>query len=235
MTGAATNYKTNFLETCIDGGVLTFGTFKLKSGRVSPYFFNAGLLHRADLLQSTSAAYAHTIRGSAGEKALEFDVLFGPAYKGIPLAVATVAELARLDPGRFGRVSYAFDRKEAKDHGERGRVVGCPLQGRRVLVVDDVITAGTAVRQAIDVIEREGGRLVGVVVSVDRMERMPPPPDGDESAPGPSAIGQIRKQYGVPVLSILTLDDIMDELGKLGAEEDMRRLAEYRAKYRADD
>ena len=225
------SYRANFLRTCIKEGVLRFGTFELKSGRVSPYFFNVGLFHRADLLQSISTAYAETIRTFVAESPLEFDVLFGPAYGGIPLATATTAKLAELEPGRFGSLSYSFNRKEVKDHGEGGSIVGCPLKGKRIVIIDDVITAGTAIKEAINVIEHEGGKLIAIIVAVDRMERIAAS-DGDGFVPGPSAIGQIRRQYGVPVLAILTLDDILDGLG---AGEDMRRLGEYRDKYRAND
>ncbi|KAI9798757.1 MAG: orotate phosphoribosyltransferase [Piccolia ochrophora] len=225
-------WKTDFLQTCIEGGVLRFGTFELKSKRISPYFFNAGLFHRADLLRSISTAYAHTILAFLSQSPLDFDVLFGPAYKGIPLATATVEKLAGLDQGRFGGLSYSFNRKEAKDHGEGGSIVGSPLKGKRVVIVDDVITAGTAIREAIDIIEREGGTLVGIIVALDRMERMPAPQD-DAPPPRQSAIGQVREKYRVPVLSILTVDEIIDGLSGLGTEEDIRRLGEYREKYRA--
>ncbi|KAI9779247.1 MAG: orotate phosphoribosyltransferase [Geoglossum umbratile] len=224
-------YKANFLRTCIDEGVLRFGTFELKSKRVSPYFFNAGLFYRADLHRSISTAYAETIRTFVAKNPLGFDVLFGPAYKAIPLAAATTTKLAELEPERFGYLSYSFNRKEAKDHGEGGSIVGCPLKNKRVVIIDDVITTGTAIEEAINIIKREGGKLVAIIVAVDRMERTAVQ-GGEESV---SAIGQIRTRYGVPVLAILTLDDIMDGLSKLDAGEDMRRLGEYRDKYRAND
>ncbi|KAK5235920.1 orotate phosphoribosyltransferase, partial [Cryomyces antarcticus] len=124
---------------------------------------------------------------------------------------------------------------EAKDHGEGGSIVGAPLKGKRVVIIDDVITAGTAIREAIDIIQREGGQLVGIVVALDRMEKMPGTGADDDAAPRPSAIGEVRKQYGVPVLSILTLNDIIAGLTGIGSEEDIRRMEEYRAKYKASD
>lgn len=199
-------YKADFLKAAIEGGVLKFGSFELKSKRISPYFFNAGDFYRADLLHAIATAYAKTLIESASS--VEFDVLFGPAYKGIPLSTATVYKLADLDPEKYGKTCYSFDRKEAKDHGEGGNIVGAPLKGKRVLIVDDVVTAGTAKREAIDKIRKEGGIVAGIVVALDRMEKLPNP-DGDDSKPGPSAIGEIRKEYGIPVLSILTLDDVI--------------------------
>ncbi|KAA6414860.1 MAG: orotate phosphoribosyltransferase [Lasallia pustulata] len=228
-------YKAAFLQSCITGGVLKFGTFELKSKRISPYFFNAGLFHRADLLRSISTAYAQSIRDYLStDPNFQFDVLFGPAYKGIPLATATVDKLAQIDPDRFEGLSYSFNRKEAKDHGKGGNIVGAPLKGKRVLIVDDVITAGTAMREAIDIIRKEGGELAGVIVALDRMEKMPAQTD-DDGTPRPSAIGEVRRQYGVPVLSIITLDDLIDGLREMGDEDDIKRLEGYKARYRASD
>ncbi|KAI9848841.1 MAG: orotate phosphoribosyltransferase [Sclerophora amabilis] len=234
MSNALPPWKADFLQRCIDSDVLRFGTFELKSKRISPYFFNAGLFHRADLLRSISTSYAQTINTFVSENPFEFDVLFGPAYKGIPLATAATEKLAEIDPERFGALSYSFNRKEAKDHGEGGNIVGSPLKGKRVMVVDDVITAGTAIKEAIEIIEREGAQLVGIIVALDRMEKVPIT-DDDDPAPRPSAIGEIRKSHGVPVLSILTLDDIIEGLSNLGSEDDVRRLAEYRRRYRASE
>lgn len=228
-------YKTDFLEACTSAEALKFGTFTLKSKRISPYFFNAGLFHRADLVRSISWAYAHTLSAHVAENAsFDFDVLFGPAYKGIPLAATTVDKLAELDLKKFGNISYSFNRKEAKTHGEGGNIVGAPLKGKRVVIVDDVITAGTAIREAIDIIKQEGGQLVGIVVAVDRQEKTPSAND-DDGAPRPSAIGEVRKQYGIPVLSILCLDDIVEYLKSKGTEEEIKKLLEYREKYRASD
>ncbi|KAF2877371.1 phosphoribosyltransferase-like protein [Massariosphaeria phaeospora] len=228
-------YKETFLKDCVAADALKFGTFTLKSKRISPYFFNAGLFHRADLLRSISSAYAHTLkaRGDA-DPSFEFDVLFGPAYKGIPLAAAAIDKLADLDLPKYGHKSYSFNRKEAKDHGEGGSIVGAALKGKKVVIVDDVITAGTAIREAIEIIRKEGGELVGIVVAFDRLEKTPSAED-DDGTPRPSAIGEVRKQYGIPVLAILTLDDVVEYLKSLGSADDLKRLDEYREKYRASD
>lgn len=227
-------YKTDFLKASIDGGILKFGSFELKSKRISPYFFNAGDFYRADLLRAISTAYAHAIIEARAQIGLEFDVVFGPAYKGIPLATSTTDKLASLEPQTYGTICYSFDRKEAKDHGEGGNIVGAPLKGKRVLIVDDVITDGTAKREAIGKIQKEGGTVVGIIVALDRMEKMPSP-DGDDTKPMPSAIGQMRKQYGVPIVAILTLDDIIAGMKNFATEDDIRRTEEYRAKYKASD
>jgi orotate phosphoribosyltransferase len=150
------------------------------------------------------------------------------------LATATVDKLADLQPEKYGKACYSFDRKEAKDHGEGGNIVGAPLKGKRVLIVDDVVTAGTAKREAIDKIRKEGGIVVGILVALDRLEKLPAP-NGDDSTPMPSAIGQIRKEYGIPVLSILTLNDIIGGLKGKISDEDIRRMEEYRIKYKASD
>lgn len=227
------SYKNDFLKSCLLANVLTFGSYKLKSGRESPYFFNAGLFHRADLLRSISTAYARSILDFIANTPLAFDVLFGPSYKGIPLATATVDKLAELDPERFAGISYSFNRKEAKDHGEGGNIVGAPLRGRRVLIVDDVITAGTAMKEAIEIIRKEGGILVGVIVALDRMERMPGGSEEDDETPRLSAIGEVKRLYGVPVLSIITLDDLIVLMKEAGDKEDLLRLRKYQARYRA--
>jgi len=232
---ALPEYKQAFLKDCVHAGALKFGTFTLKSKRISPYFFNAGLFHRADLLRSISSAYAHTLKAhSDADASFEFDVLFGPAYKGIPLAAAAVDKLADLDMEKYGHKSYSFNRKEAKDHGEGGNIVGASLKGQKIVIVDDVITAGTAIREAIDIIKKEGGELVGIIVAFDRLEKTPSATD-DDGQLRPSAIGEVRKQYGIPVLAILTLDDVIEYLRGLGSAEDLKRLDAYREKYRASD
>ena len=227
-------YKANFLKAAIDGGVLKFGSFELKSKRISPYFFNAGSFFRSDLLQAIAHAYAKAIIEAASTSGLDFDVVFGPAYKGIPLATLTTYCLGVLEPGKYANTCYSFDRKEAKDHGEGGNIVGAPLKGKRVLIVDDVITAGTAKREAIDKIRREGGIVAGIVVALDRMEKLPSP-DGDDSKPMPSAIGELRKEYSLPIFSILTLDDIIAGMKNFASEDDIKRTEEYRNKYKASD
>jgi orotate phosphoribosyltransferase len=229
-------YKQKFLKDCVSADALKFGTFTLKSKRVSPYFFNAGLFNSAELARSIASAYAHTLdaRGKS-DASFQWDVLFGPAYKGIPLASTTVTELDHLDNQRYGKKTfYSFNRKEAKDHGEGGSIVGASLKGKKIVIIDDVITAGTAIREAIDIIKREGGELVGIIVAFDRQEKTPTPTD-DDGKPGPSAIGEVRKKYGIPVLAILTLDDVVKYLRGLGSEDDLKRLDEYRAKYKAGD
>ena len=162
------------------------------------------------------------------------EVVFGPAYKGIPLATSTVDKLAELDPQTYGGLCYSFDRKEAKDHGEGGNIVGAPLRGKRVLIVDDVVTAGTAKREAIAKIQAEGGTVVGIVVALDRMEKLPSP-DGDDSKPMPSSIGELRKEYRLPIFAILTLDDIIDGMKSFASEEDIKKTEEYRRRYKASD
>jgi len=231
---APPKYKVDFLKAAISGGVLKFGSFELKSKRISPYFFNAGDFYRADLLRAISVAYAKTIINAREETGLTFDVLFGPAYKGIPLATATTDKLADLDPGNYSQICYSFDRKEAKDHGEGGNIVGAPLKGKRVLIVDDVITAGTAKREAIGKIRHEGGEVVGIVVALDRKEKLPSP-DGDDSKPMPSALGELRKEYGIPIFAILTLDDIIEGVKGFASEDDIKRTEEYGNRYRATD
>jgi len=164
-------------------------------------------------------------------------VLFGPAYKGIPLATTTVDKLAELSPDRFGKVSYSFDRKEAKDHGEGGVIVGGSLSGQKVMIIDDVVTAGTAKREAIDLIRRQGGEVVGIIVALDRMEKMPAGKgeDDEDGVPRGSAIGALRQEYGIPILSVLTLDDLVTGLRGNGRSKDADSCEEYRTKYRASD
>ena len=157
------NYKTQFIDNALDSGALKFGQFRLKSGRVSPHFFNAGEFYRGKALAALGQCYAAAIVKSG----IEFDVLFGPAYKGITLAAATSIALAE----QYDRdVPYCFNRKEAKSHGEGGTIVGAPLEGR-VLIIDDVITAGTAIREVMAMVEQAGAKAAGVVIGVDRKER----------------------------------------------------------------
>jgi len=179
---------------------LLFGEFKTKAGRVSPYFFNAGLFNDGASLRSLSQFYAQAILTSD----VPFDMLFGPAYKGIPLAVGTAIALA--EQGR--NVPYSYNRKEAKDHGEGGSTVGAKLQGR-VLIIDDVISAGTSVRESIELIRSAGAQPCGVVIALDRMERG----QGDLSA-----VQEVKNCYGIPVISIATLEDL---LGYLQDEAEM--------------
>ncbi|RAL04140.1 orotate phosphoribosyltransferase [Aspergillus ibericus CBS 121593] len=233
-------HKTSFLESCLSANVLRFGTFTLKSGRQSPYFFNAGIFNTASLLSALSTAYAHTIIAFLAENPSipKPDIIFGPAYKGIPLACATLLELNRIDPATWGSVCYSYNRKEAKDHGEGGNIVGAALKDKTVLVIDDVITAGTAMRETLNLVAQQGGKVVGFAVALDRLEKMPGPKDAngvEDDAPRMSAMGQIRKEYGVPTTSIVTLDDLIKLMQAKGNQEDMKRLEAYRAKYQASD
>ena len=184
-------------------------------------------------MRSLSTAFAKAI-AEYQDPPLQFDVLFGPAYKGIPLAAVTFDKLAEVDVSRFGDVGCAFNRKEVKSYGDGGSIVGASLKGKRVLIIDDVITAGTAIKESVEIIQREGGEIAGVVVALDRMEKMPTTHD-DDGVPGPSAIGEVKKRYGVPVLAVLTLSDIIEGLRSIGNEDDIKRMEEYRARYRASD
>ena len=204
----------SFISLCLELGVLRFGEFKLKSGRVSPYFFNAGLFNSGRALAELGRAYADAIQGAQ----LSFDVLFGPAYKGIPLVATTAVALA----DRYARsVPWSFNRKEAKDHGEGGNIVGAPLQGR-VLIVDDVITAGTAIREAVDIIRAAGAEPVGVVLALDRQER------GQGQL---SAVQEVERQLGLPVTSILRLADLIDWLERSGNATQLAAVQRYRGEY----
>ncbi len=212
---ALADYKREFIEFALANDVLRFGEFTLKSGRVSPYFFNAGRFDTGRTLAALGRYYAAAIV----ESGLEFDVLLGPAYKGIPIASATAVQLAEV----YGRdVPWSANRKEAKDHGEGGSIIGTPLGGR-VLIVDDVITSGAAIREVMDLVDASPGTLAGVVVSIDRQER-----GRDEL----SAIGEIERDRGVTVTAIVTLDDIVTYLNETGAlAEHAAAVAAYRAEY----
>ncbi|KAF7559659.1 hypothetical protein G7046_g4493 [Stylonectria norvegica] len=234
MTSQLAPYKQEFLQAAIFGGVLKFGSFELKSKRISPYFFNAGLFHTSRLAGAIASAFAQSIIDAQKTTGLDFDIVFGPAYKGIPLSSAITIKLGELAPENLDRVSYSFDRKEAKDHGEGGNIVGAPLKGKKILIVDDVITAGTAKREAIDKIRKEGGIVVGIVVALDRMEKLPAA-DGDDTKPGPSAIGELKKEYGIPIFAILTLDDIIEGMKSFASEDDIKKTEEYRQKYKSTD
>jgi len=191
------DYQRAFIDFVIRHEILRFGSFTLKSGRTSPYFFNAGLFNTGEALAFIGNSYAAALAASG----VEYDLLFGPAYKGIPLVAATATALAQ----QHGiNKPYCFNRKEAKDHGEGGLTVGAPLQGR-VLIVDDVITAGTAIREVMDLLQRTGATPAGILVALDRQER------GTRSL---SAIQEIRQQYGIPVICIISLEMIVSYLGR---------------------
>jgi len=209
------DYQREFLRFAAAAGALRFGDFTLKSGRHSPYFFNAGLFDTGARLARLADAYARRI----SDCGLAFDVLYGPAYKGIPLAAATSVALAR-DPGRD--LPYAYNRKEAKDHGEGGVIVGRPLAGR-VLIIDDVITAGTSVRESVAVIRAAGAEPVGVVIALDRLER---------GARDCSAVAEVQELFGLPVFSIVTLDHLIGCLGEFAIDDALRAaVRDYRACY----
>ena len=191
-----TDFRQQFLEFALAREVLRFGEFITKAGRRSPYFFNAGLFSDGASLGQLGAFYAQALLASG----LECDQLFGPAYKGITLAAATAIALA----AKGHNLPYSFNRKEAKDHGEGGTIVGAPLRGR-VLIVDDVISAGTSVRESIDLIRRDGAQPAGVLIALDRMER------GQGTT---SAVQDVRDTFGIPVVSIATLDDVMSFVGR---------------------
>lgn len=208
-------YKHGFIDLAIDAGVLKFGEFNLKSGRVSPYFFNAGLFSTGAAAAELGRCYAEAIVRSG----LEFDMLFGPAYKGIPLAALTAAALAEnFDVD----VPYAYNRKEAKAHGEGGNTVGAPIAGR-VLVIDDVITAGTAVREAFELISGLGAEVAGLAIALDRQERG----RGERSA-----VQELEQDLGVPVISIIRLEDLITRLDESDNQSELLdSVLNYREKY----
>jgi len=208
-------YKKEFLEFAIQAGVLRFGEFTLKSGRTSPYFFNAGLFNTGQHLARLGRFYAQAIVDSG----IRFDVLFGPAYKGIPLAAATGIALA--DHHNLN-VPYCFNRKETKDHGEGGNLVGAPLQGD-ILIIDDVITAGTAIRESLAIIDKAGARAASVVIALDRQERG----QGERSA-----IQEVEQDLGLTVTSIIKLAELQEFLtDKPDYKEALQTLNSYREQY----
>jgi orotate phosphoribosyltransferase len=211
-------YQREFIQFAIEQKVLRFGEFTLKSGRVSPYFFNAGLFNSGAVLAKLGRFYAAAIQ----EANIEFDVLFGPAYKGIPLATAAVVSLSN-DYGLD--VPYVFNRKEAKDHGEGGNLVGAPLQGR-VMIIDDVITAGTAIREVMDIINANQATPAAVMIALNRMEK------GKGEL---SAIQEVERDYGMQVVSIVSLTDIVDYLSEVGGyEASVKASNAYREQYGID-
>lgn len=208
------DYQQQFIELAIERQALCFGDYTLKSGRVSPYFFNAGLFCTGASLALLGRCYANAIIDSG----VEFDSLFGPAYKGIPLAAVTAAALA----DHFGKdVPYTYNRKEVKDHGEGGLMVGAPLDGR-VLIIDDVITAGTAVREVMSIISEQGAKTAGVVIGLNRQER------GTGEL---SAIQEIEKDYKISVISIIDLEQIISYLRGTGRSAEVSKIGDYRRLY----
>ena len=215
------NLRQQFIEFSVNAGVLRFGEFVTKAGRTSPYFFNAGLFNDGAVLGSLAEFYAQTLLDSG----VEFDMLFGPAYKGITLASATAVALAAK--GR--NVPFAFNRKEAKDHGEGGTMVGAALKGR-VVIIDDVISAGTSVRESVEMIRAAGAEPCAVLIALDRMER-----SGSDGALSEfSAVQEVSRSYGMPVISIANLDDLFAYLsaGSDAAHSEFTgAVAAYRGRY----
>jgi orotate phosphoribosyltransferase len=210
------NTRHEFIRFALDAGVLRFGEFRTKAGRLSPYFFNAGLFNDGERLGRLAGFYASTLLEAESNGTIGFDMLFGPAYKGITLASATAVALARK--GR--NLPFAFNRKEAKDHGEGGSLVGAPLAGR-VVIVDDVISAGTSVRESVELIRAHGAQPSGVLIALDRMER-----GGDAvQVSGLSATQQVAELYRIPVIAIASLTDLLGFLEASGPHADA--LAQY--------
>lgn len=208
-------FQRDFIEFALNRQVLKFGQFTLKSGRTSPYFFNAGLFNTGSDLAKLGRFYAAALQDAA----IEFDVLFGPAYKGIPIATTTAVALA----DHYDRdVPYCFNRKEAKTHGEGGNVVGSPLKGR-IMLVDDVITAGTAIRESMQLIQAQGAELSGVLVALDRQER------GQGEL---SAIQEVERDFNTKVVAIISLPDLISYLAdKPEMAEHLEAVKAYRAQY----
>ena len=223
------NSQHDFIEFALEANVLRFGEFKTKAGRLSPYFFNAGLFNTGKLLDTLGLFYAKTLLAAEKEGLIAFDMVFGPAYKGIPLAASVAMNLARLGKD----VPWAFNRKEAKDHGEGGVIVGAPLQGR-VVIIDDVISAGTSVRESVKIIDNAGAKTAGVLIALDRMEK-----GGDAiMLTETSAVQNVEQTFGFNVVSIITLNDLLSFMQ--GTSERAKRIAQfqeavtaYRARYGA--
>jgi len=211
-------HQRDFIALSLDLGVLRFGDFTLKSGRRSPYFFNAGLFNTGRAIGALGRHYAR----AAAASGLVFDMLFGPAYKGIPLVTTTAAAMAEHE-GRD--LPYAFNRKEAKAHGEGGMIVGAPLQGR-VLIVDDVITAGTAIRESVEIIRAQGATPAGVLIALDREERG----QGEKSA-----VQEVQDQYGLPVVAVLRLRDLLEHLRAADDRALLQAVQAYRDQYGVAD
>ena len=209
------DYQKDFIEFALKNDVLRFGEFTLKSGRVSPYFFNAGLFNSGEALAKLGQYYAAAIK----ESGVKFDVLFGPAYKGIPLATTCAVALYEH---QNTNIPYSFNRKEAKAHGEGGNIVGAPLEGD-ILIIDDVITAGTAIRESMDIIAAANAKPAGVIIALDRQEK------GTGEL---SAIQEVEQQYAIPVLSIIKLEHLIIYLeGNSGFSKHTDKVKAYRDKY----
>jgi len=212
-------HQIEFIELALEIEVLKFGQFKLKSGRMSPYFFNSGLFNTGYAAAKLARCYSAAVEDLLHDGDGSIDMLFGPAYKGIPLVALTAAALAE----RHGiDLPFCFNRKEAKQHGEGGAIIGAPVSGR-VLIIDDVITAGTAIREAIGLIRREGGEPAGILIALDRQER------GENEL---SAVDEIQEQYGIPVASIIKLEDLIEHLESSTEHGDfLPTVEDYRQRY----
>ena len=209
-----------FIEVALKNNVLRFGEFTLKSGRVSPYFFNAGLLSTGELLSVLATGYADALAKHANTDDL---VIFGAAYKGIPFVAATAQALW----AQHGiNANWGYNRKEAKDHGEGGMLVGADLTGKKVWVIDDVMTAGTAMRGVVEILDKAGASVTGIIVALDRKEKG----QGDKSA-----IQELGESLGVPVLTLVTMDDITDYVATHGTAEQLSAMQAYRAQYGIDE
>ncbi len=219
-----TNLKQEFIQFAVDAEVIRFGEFVTKAGRTSPYFFNAGLFNDGTNLGKIADFYAQTLLDAG----VEFDMLFGPAYKGITLASATAVALAQK--GR--NVPFAYNRKEAKDHGEGGSIVGAKLQGK-VVIVDDVISAGTSVRESVELIRAAGATPAAVLIALDRMERV----GKDDELSANSAVQEVSESYGIPVIAIANLNDLFACLSAENADAKLSQykdaVAAYRQRYGA--
>ena len=218
-----------FIEFALNANVLRFGEFKTKAGRMSPYFFNAGLFNTGSLLDQLGAYYAKTLLEAKKAGRIDFDMLFGPAYMGIPLVSTVAMNLARLGCD----VPWAFNRKEAKDHGEGGTVIGSPIKGR-VVIVDDVISAGTSVRESVSLIRASGATPSGVLIALDRQERG----GNAEVLTETSAVQDVEKTFNMPVVSIASLNDLLDFMdgespAAKAASQYRDAVAAYRTKYGA--
>ncbi len=216
--------RSQFIRVAVDAGILTFGEFETKAGRLSPYFFNAGMFNDGESLSQLAHFYAQTILAAEKRGELQFDMLFGPAYKGITLASATAVEMSRS--GR--NIPFAFNRKEVKDHGEGGTLVGAKLTGR-VLIIDDVISAGTSVRESFDILKANGATPAGVLIALDREER-----SGNATEIGEfSAVQQVEQELGLPVFPIASLSDLLAVLESTdnGNTAHRDRITAYRDRY----
>jgi orotate phosphoribosyltransferase len=208
------DFSEDFIRFACERGVIRFGEFQTKAGRLSPYFFNAGLFNDGDSLARLCGFYAAAILAAG----VPCDILFGPAYKGIPLVAGTAIALAQ----KGHNLPFSFNRKEPKDHGEGGTLIGAQLRGR-VLIVDDVISAGTSVRESVELIRGAGAQPAGVVIALDRMER------GQGEL---SAVQEVRQAYGIPVIAVATLDDLVGYLkSRPELAENLQAVARYRQTY----